>query len=404
MAKKLLNPIGAGGASPINYWEMRELARGRPTEFLARVQKGLEEGKFSLQSIRHIDRLYAALADVPVQIMMPDAVGNMRAITTSAFPVLVGNTIVFAVNAAYDSVPTIGDQLVTELDDDHAITVVAQINANNVNQDKVKEGDDFPEISASEEITQIGEWRNGRVLRISAETISRNQVSNIVDRVNALGRIASVAVEELTLKRVTDYSGSGATPAAPYVYKPDGTGAALYSTSANTPGKRAPSGTRINTNPLSDETHIATCRAILAMNRDDLGKPLPINVNECILLGPDALAEEIFKIKHSELIPSATGSFQVNPYGPKGIFGGYKPLTSNRLDQWSTTAWYFGMFNRQFRRKWALRMEMITLGESTQAYLNSRIAFQARLAWNCEVGATDYVWVIQNLTSTTPPS
>jgi len=73
------------------------------------------------------------------------------------------------------------------------------------------------------------------------------------------------------------------------------------------------------------------------------------------------------------------------------------------MDDLSTSAWYVGAFKRQFKRKWKLRFEYVTLGQDTQAYLNSRIAFQARIAWDVEIGSTDYVFCVQSLSGTTAP-
>jgi len=73
------------------------------------------------------------------------------------------------------------------------------------------------------------------------------------------------------------------------------------------------------------------------------------------------------------------------------------------LDDLSTTVWYLGWFEKQFKRKWKLRFEYVTLGQDTESYLRSRIAFQARLGWDVEIGATDYVYVVQCLSATTAP-
>ena len=44
------------------------------------------------------------------------------------------------------------------------------------------------------------------------------------------------------------------------------------------------------------------------------------------------------------------------------------------------------------------------LSGPTQAYLMSRVAYQARLAWDVDVGPADYVFVLQNLSGTTAPT
>ena len=78
-------------------------------------------------------------------------------------------------------------------------------------------------------------------------------------------------------------------------------------------------------------------------------------------------------------------------------------IINRRLDDLSTSCWHLGAFKEQFVRKWKLRFEYVSLGQSTQAYLDSQVAAQFRVAWDCECGATDYVWVVQNLSGTTAP-
>jgi len=402
--RKLIQGVQIGGAG-MDLAALRALAKGAPAEFVARTQKLIDSGEISFATARKLDLLYAALRDVEVKVTMPDELGIQRAITTSAFPILLGGMVVKAVNDGYEQYPTIGDQLVEDLEDSAAVTVIAALRGMDKKADEVKEGDDFPEISASDEKFEIGEKRNGRTLRITAETIERNQIGDIVRRVNALSRIANVSVEKQTLLRVCDVYGSGTSAAAPYVYRPNGSGASLFSASANTPGTRAPSGTRIQNNALADETDLTAMRTRILTLRDEFGEPLPLNWNEAILLHPETLGEIVNKIKSSELIPGTTSSNAVNPFGPRGRYAGWTPLGSGMLDaHMDTTSWYFGWPKRQFVRKWALRYELVTLGMDTQAYLNSRIAFQARIAWNCEVGATDYVYWIQSLSGTTAPS
>ena len=96
---------------------------------------------------------------------------------------------------------------------------------------------------------------------------------------------------------------------------------------------------------------------------------------------------------------------ELSNWGPRGKWN--IPIeriySSPKCDDLSTGCWLYGAFARQFYRKWKLRFEYVTLGMETQAYLNSRVAFQARLAWDCEVGAVGYNMVIRNLAATTAP-
>lgn len=401
--KRLLEPLGVRPGAGMDIRAIRSFAKSDPAGFAPFVQDLIDSGDVRLSKLSNLRGLYDALKDVEVPIVVE---GN-RAVTTQAFPLLVGNTVVAAINEAYMAVDTVGQELVTEMDDPKAVTVIARIASDEKKQDRVDEGDDFPEVSVSEDSVTIGSNRNGRKLSITAEAIEQNDIANIVERVNFLGDFAAKFVEKQTLKRVIDLDGSGTTPAAPYVYKPNGSGTSLFSSTANTPGARAPSGTRYESNALADETDLANALTRLQAMRDDNGNPIAINPNELIALVARSQESVAFTIKNSELIPGTTYSNAVNTWGPKGQYAGWRPISTGYLDLWNPSGgshWYFGAPKRQFKRKWSLRMEYVTLGQSTQAYLNSRVAFQARIAWNCEIGATDYVYWVQCLNSTTAPS
>jgi len=386
----------------MDIYSLRALAQNDPTGFIGKAERLIEEGAITLGRISNWPGLYAALADVSVPINI-EVGGAQRAVTASAFPVLAGNTIVAAINAAYESVDTIGQHLVEEIEDNKKVTTVAAIHSLDKNVDEVKETEDFPEIGSTEESVEIRHRKNGRILKISAEMIQENEAPNITARVNALGEIASDYVEELTLKRVTDYNGSAASGAEPYAYRPDGTGTALYSATANTPGTRAPSGNCVESNAFVDESDLDAARTRLATMKNNRGTRITVPRSEIGILCPDAILSNVLKTLSSEYVPGVEN--ELSMWGPRGKFNipVERVFSSPKLDDLSASAWYYGAFRRQFKRKWKLRFEYVTLGQDTQAYLQSQIAFQARVAWDCEVGATDYVNVIQNLSGSTFP-
>jgi len=203
---------------------------------------------------------------------------------------------------------------------------------------------------------------------------------------------------------VTDYDGSKSSPTEPYVYRPNGTGTALFSATANTPGTRAPSGTCIQNNALVDETDLDASRNRLAGFKNARGERISLPWSEVVTFVPYALIGTLSKIGNSEYVPGVEN--ERSNYGPSGMWSipPERRLTTPKLDDLSSSAWYQGIPKRQFKRKWKLRFEYVTLGTDTQAYLNSRIAFQARIAWDVEIGATDYVYWVQNLSGTTFPA
>jgi len=395
-----LQPIGGKNLS---IQDLRDLAKNEPQEFIRKIQAGVEQQKLKITDIRNWDYLYMALADVSVQAQMATQKGGIRAITASAFPILTGTLAIAAINEAYDAVEKVGDMLVTEMEDNKKVTTMVNLHTLDKNADEVKDGQDFPEIGTDEEKIEIRHRMNGRKLVIGASAIEENEAADIVSRINALGEIAADWVEEQTLYRVTDHYGSGASPTEPYVYRPNGTGTQLYNATANSPGTRAPSGTRVTSNALADESDLEAARVRLGTMKNARGKRINVPYSERILLVPDALVGKALKIANSEYVPGVEN--ELSNWGPAGKWRvtPERIISTTKLDDLSSSAWYYGAFKRQFVRKWKLRFEYVTLGQDTQAYLNSRIAFQARIAWDCEIGARDYVYCVQNLSASTSP-
>lgn len=389
--------LGPGGGLQLE--DLREMVKNDPAVAAGKIGELIESGALRWEKVHDLRALLNRTMDLQIPCRVQIA-GEERAIMSSAFPLLAGGMTVAGINEAYQAVPTIGQELVTEMDSNKKIVEVAGITSLDSQIDRVDEGKDFPEIGAGEEKFEIRSKRNGRRLSITAEAIEENDVAGIVQRINALAEIAAEHIEELTLSRVCDQYGSATSPAEPYVLRPNGAGAALYQTGATTLTRLHSSGNRYTTNVLADETDLDNARLRLGGMKNSLGKRINIPMSQCVLLVPNALEGTAMKIVNSILTPGVENEY--NAWGPSGA---YRPrlLSSPKLDDISTTVWYLGDFRRQFRRKWKLRFEYVTLGMTTESFLMSRIAFQARLAWDCEVGAVDYVYVIQNLSATAAP-
>jgi hypothetical protein len=405
MKTNLIRPgvhYGTAARSGFDVQSLQGAAKRNPEEFMRKMDGLISSGQFTMNDFAgNIKRFWGALAGVQVPVVMPDAAGYKRSITASVFPILSGNVMIKSINDQYEAIPTIGEQLVTDFDDDKKVTTMVSLHNLDNNVEEVKETGDFPEIGATEESVEIRHKKNGRKLSISAEMIRENDSANIIERVNALSQIASDWIEEQTLERVTDHHGSASSAAAPYVYNPAGTGTALFSATANTPGTRAPSGTRINSNPIVDESDFENARIRLNSMLNARGKRIAIPTSERVLLVPDAVLPTALTIMNSTYVPGVEN--ELSNWGPQGRFKIATIISSPKLDDLSTSAWYYGAPKKQFRRKWKMRLEYVTLGQDTQAYLNAQIAFQARIAWDVEIGALDYVYWIQNLSATTAP-
>jgi hypothetical protein len=404
MEKRIIGDIRIGsGGTDISLRDIRDMAKQNPALFMERVQKLIDDKKLSLRKMRSLKDLFAALCDVKVPVRI-DVMGmGTRAVMASAFPVLTGNLAIAMINDAYAGVPTIGEALVEDFEDTKKVTSIAAVSTLDKDIEEVGEGKEFPEIGATEEKAEIRHKRNGRMLTITQEAIEENELPDIIAKINGLGEIAADWVEEQTLKRICDYDGSAASAAEPYVYRPNGTGTSLFSATANTPGTRAPSGTCVQSNALTDETDLENARVRLATMLNSRGKRISVPQSERVILVPDALIGKLNKIMNSEYVPGIEN--EKSNWGPGGMwnFPIERRLSSPKLDDLSTTAWYYGAPKKEMKRKWKLRFEYVTLGTDTESYLKRRIAFQARVAWDVEIGAVDYVYWIQNLAASTFP-
>ena len=392
------------GRREMDYNALAELGRRKPRAFARFVQEKIDVGEFRWDNVSSLPHLFAALADVEVPVDMPVAPGVNAMVTTSAFPLVTGQMSIARFNQAYDLVPTIGQELVSDFDDNKKLTILARlIGLDNV-VGEVPEGQDFPMVSATEDGAVITHRRNGRRLAITAETLEENDVAGFVRLIDKLADFAASAIEYLTIERVIDLYGSGSSPTTPYVYRPLGNtgGTTLYSTTANTPNTRAPSGTRLANTALVDDTSLNAARTLLTAMRDDNGRPIAAPPSQCLLVVPEALLATGLKWLGSELVPGEENS--LNIWGPRGQMRPGRVVSSAVLDRYSTNAWYYGRPQQQFMRKWKLRWEYVTLSGNTQRFLEARVAMQARIAWDCEVGADDCVNFVQCLSGTTPPA
>lgn len=352
----------------------------RVNDLLAR--KDGDKGPALKPDMISIKASYELLGDVPCrEIKRVD--GQLRAITTTAFAILTGSTVIAKIREAYDNVAMIGDQLVTTMGSSTAIdTIPAVLTEDSIQE--VGEGQDYKEAGATEEYVTIGHRKQGGIIRVTRETIQFDQTGTFLVRVNRLGEDAANRIEKLTLQRITD----DLTGSAIYVYKPSGTGTALYSTTARARGTNKKAA-----NALVDATDLASARKLLAAMTKHNGDP--INALPKVLLIPDALVETAAKILGSELTPGTEN--ELNPWGPRGLWRP-KVISSPYLDTFTsgTSNWYLGDPQRQFIKKQVFGIETTTKGAESDAAFTADVIFQARVAFDVEVGATDYVYWIQS--------
>lgn len=403
--------FSVGGVSlrtdALDPYQLRQAVEKNPRAFAEKIIPQIEAGKVRWEDVKNLRDLWHALRDLQVETRMEIAERSVP-VMTGAFALLTGQLTVAGLNAAYEAVPEIGSQLVTDMDSNKKRMTIAGILPEGGNNLDVEEGQNFPMLGASAERYDISHRRRGFCLCISAEMVEENDLAEVISRVQAGGRIAANAIEVQTLEKVTDHHGSAAS-GSNYVLNLNGTGAALYRANNTAPFTRLPAstdstgiaGNRLTNNALVDTTDLDNARLQLASVKDSIGARVSVASGELKLLVPTALEGTAVKILGSEYLPGEESS--LNAWGPRGR---WRPtlLSSPRLDDLSASAWYFGVFAPQFVRKWKLRLEQATMaGRDTMMFVEKRMAMMIRLAWDVEIGARDYVYVIQSLSQSTAP-
>jgi hypothetical protein len=372
-------------------------------KFQRMLTQAHKEGKLSYANVRNVGALLGLEKfRVSAQTEEQDEQGAIkkRTITTGAFPAIVSALNLQAIESAYQEMPDPTDELVTDLDDPKKVTFFPLIKTESSAKRALGEVESFPLITASEEIYELHSEKDGRRVELSRALFDENDVTGLIERVTPLAKILRAQRMKRTARAIYDVFGSAATPQQPYALRPKSGVASLYTTST-TALPRAPRGTRINNNPLTDTTALETADAVLCAMLDPDGELAYADANQFQLVVPKALSYRAFKLLNSHLEPGVEN--ETNYWGPQGMA---KPrlVTSPIFDAISQTAWMMGDFKRQFRRKWKQRPTFVESGESAESYLQRDVAYQARLSWDFVVGAVDYAFAVQCLAGTTPPS
>jgi len=330
---------------------------------------------------------------------------SCRSVTTSAFALLASSMAVQDATMAFESVPTVAELLVQDMDDIQPHTELPQVlDFGMVNPDQdpkpLGETEEYREIGVGEDRYTVLSFKDGYQRAFSQDAIDLGG-PKVFSQITDLGQGAREVMELFSLRKIIDYNGSKATGAGSHVMIRNRAAASLFSATANTPSTRTPSGTRINNNALVDTDNLETLRIRLASVRNPAGYPVA-NFPEVILV-PDALWAAAWKMLNSTLQPGVEN--EANFFGPGSPGGRIKLISTPMLDLLTTTHWYGGRPQRQFVRKFKMRPEIATFGgKGTEAYLRTREGFRVRIGWDMTIGVRDHIWWIENSDDTAGPA
>ena len=391
--------------------EIHGLSRRRIDSAIARKNGSTvidhEAEGLTLRSIADMRELRKKLHfDVTVEV--PDRRGGTRSITTSAFSLLVSQLAHADATVAAESVPSIADLMVTDLDDVQPNTELAEMLSfphENPREEPppLGETEEYREVGVGEDRYTILTYKDG-YQRVITQDLLERAPAEAANQIMDLSRGAMEVMEIFQLRRIIDFFGSRGTSPTKHVMILNRQPVSLFSASANTPSPRTPNGTRLVSNPLTNQAALEALRALLATFRGPgkggaAGYPMPAMFRK--LLVPDALWLRAWTLLNSTNTPGVFG--EQNFFGPGGPV---RPelLSSPFLDLLTNQDFYGGDPERQFVRKFKRRPEVATYGGSdTEAYVRTHTAMRVRIGWDMTVGTRAHVYWAESLATTTPP-
>lgn len=270
---------------------------------------------------------------------------------TDLFAVVTGELIGRKVIESYeDDSGFVGDKLVTVLPSRLKGQKLAGFRAL-AGPTEVAEGDAYAESTFGEKYVTTAEAKKGRILSINEELITFDQTGEINRRAMALGYYLRQERERTIVRAVTD-ADVGTAP----VYRPSGTGEALYATDGSNRNYVGPTNTTstdfdvpIALEDWQSLDMVLRYRATQVVDDRVDGTPRPIMAPARQLLVPESLrgtAASIVNATEVTVLSNGNETRMANPHR-----GNLEVLSSPFVDEQGGTAlndWYLGDFRRQF--------------------------------------------------------
>jgi len=263
----------------------------------------------------------------------------MEAVASSSFPKITGTLINSKIISGYESVPKIGDDLVTTVSSNMQVDTIAGF-SDVETPEEVGEGDAYKDSTISEKYVQAQNVKYGRMISITKEMIFFDKTGQVMNKANRIGIKAAQYKERLILRGVQDLDTK--------VYRPSGVPTAFYSSTNRN---------LISTNPFGESGLTAVRVRADSMKDDSLGVGdddyIFVNVDNLIALVPRDLEVQAWELANSTLTPEGSEG-AANFY--KGRF---KVRSSPFVGAQSTTTWFYGDFKEDFwwEEVWPLTVE-----------------------------------------------
>ncbi|QDU78976.1 hypothetical protein Pla110_06800 [Polystyrenella longa] len=330
--------------------------------FYHQVCRLLNEGQLHVHNFSYHELAEACgvLPELNRLAMAAEPVGSVKqalqesapGVGTNLFQVVTGELIGRKVIEGYeDESGFIGDKLVTVLPSRYRNQKLAGFRAL-AGPTAVSEGHPYEESTFEEKYVTSLEAKQGRVLSITEELIAFDQTGEINRRAMALGYYLRQERERTIVRAVTDADAS----AGRYVYRPNGSGMALYKTDGShrnwVGAGNTTSASFSNAVPLADWTDVdavMSYRATEVIDDRIDGTQRPIIAPAKQMLVPESLRGTARSVVNSTEVTVISGDNETRMANP--IQGTMEVLSSPFIDEQGGGAlsdWYVGDFRRQF--------------------------------------------------------
>lgn len=324
------------------------------------------------------------------------AVGNL----TNAFQVLTTELLGRGVIEGYENnLGYIAEQLVTVMPVSIRNTKIPGIKTI-AGPTEVAEGHPYEEAFTEDKYVTTDETKRGRILSISEELLIMDQTGEMVRRARLLGTMVRQERERSILRGIQDADAG----AGKYIYRPSGSGQALYNTNGsnyNYIGSGNTTSTAFNAAvTLQDWNSINKAIVYRATEvKDDRvdGTPRPImglNSSRNILLVPETLmmtANYIANATESQKNTNTAADETRFANNVASMIGNV--LSSPFLDEVSIADWYYGYFPGQFLWTEFYPIQTFTQGRDSESAFERDTVFRIKARYYGGLSALDTRWV-----------
>ncbi|HSG69918.1 MAG TPA: hypothetical protein VLA12_05855, partial [Planctomycetaceae bacterium] len=255
----------------------------------------------------------------------------------------------------------------------------------------------YEESTFEEKYVTTEESKKGRILSINEELIAFDQTGEINRRAMSLGHYLRQERERTIVRAVTDAD----TLIGKYVYRPNGSGAALYNTDGSNRNYIGAGNTTSpgfsSAVPLVDWTDIDTALSYRATEvKDDRidGTPRPLVMPVKQMLVPESLRGTALSVINSTEVSVTAGDLETRFANP--VKNLVEVLSSPFVDEQggdALTDWYIGDFRKQFVWTEIWPVQTFLQKSDSDAAFERDVAMRVKVRYYGGLSAVDTVYV-----------